>query len=190
MSPECGVGGAVSQHSDVAVGRDCRGEAFRGIICLQADELEGVNVGLEITRPGQRFEVFFYGHISTLKTNRWHMTSFYLLQHSHNTSFWHTIAIVRQKLNCQVFYNCYPSQSVCYRPQVSREGKWLRGGNADCPKGREKAFHWEWKPRRPHCCLIQNHWSCIWVSIIQKECCNPLWEGSRYWTLHYFSTGE
>lgn len=38
---------------------------------------------------------------------------------------------------------------------------------------------------RPHCCLIQNHWSCIWVSIIQQEQCSPLWDGSRYWTLHY-----
>lgn len=131
-SPECGVGGAASQCSDVPVGRDCRGEAFRGIICLQADELEGVNVGLETTHPGQRFEViFFYGHISTLKTNRWHMTSFYLSQHCQNTSFWHTFAIVRQKLDCHLFNNSYPSQSVCYRPQVRREGKWLRGGNAD-----------------------------------------------------------
>lgn len=60
MSPECGVGGAGSQRSDVPVGRDCRGEAFLGIICLQADELEGVNAGLETTRPSQRFEYFFF----------------------------------------------------------------------------------------------------------------------------------
>lgn len=58
--PQCGVGGAGSQRSDVPVGRDCRGETFLGIICLQADELEGVNVGLETTRPGQRSEVFFF----------------------------------------------------------------------------------------------------------------------------------
>lgn len=38
---------------------------------------------------------------------------------------------------------------------------------------------------RPHFHLIQNYWSCIWVSIIQQEHRNPLWEGSRYWTLHY-----
>lgn len=37
----------------------------------------------------------------------------------------------------------------------------------------------------PHFHLIQNHWSCIWVSIIQQEHRIPLWEGSRYWTLHY-----
>lgn len=38
---------------------------------------------------------------------------------------------------------------------------------------------------RLHFLLIQNHWSCIWVSIIQQERGNPLWAGSRYWTLHY-----
>lgn len=56
----------VQEVSDVPVGRDCRGEAFRGIICLQADELEGVNAGLETTHPGQWFEYFFlwsYFHI-------------------------------------------------------------------------------------------------------------------------------
>lgn len=38
---------------------------------------------------------------------------------------------------------------------------------------------------RPRFHLIQNYWSCICVSIIQQERCNPLWEGSRCWTLHY-----
>lgn len=137
-----------------------------------------------VLAKGPKFFYFFYfyGHISTLKTNRWHMASFYLLQQSQHLCQ----REAKTKLPfCFFFNNSYSSQIVRYRPQDRREGKWHRGGDADYTEGREKALHWEWKPTRPYCCLMHNHWSWIWVSIIQQEHCNPLWEGSRYWTLHY-----
>lgn len=67
LTRERGVGGTGCQYSDVPAGRDCKVEGCGGIICLQADELEGVSVGLETTGLGQQFEVVWggYGHIST-----------------------------------------------------------------------------------------------------------------------------
>lgn len=59
LTRERGVGGTSCQYSDVPVGRDCKVEGCGGIICLQADELEGVSVGLETTGLGQQFEVFW-----------------------------------------------------------------------------------------------------------------------------------
>lgn len=32
----------------------------------------------------------------------------------------------------------------------------------------------EGEPTGPRCCLMQNHWSFIWVSIIQQESSHPL----------------
>lgn len=58
LTRERGVGGAGCQYCDVAVGRDCKVEGCGGIICLQADDLEGVSIGLETTGLGQQFEVF------------------------------------------------------------------------------------------------------------------------------------
>lgn len=66
LTRERGVGGTGCQYPDVLVGRDCKVEGCGGIICLQADELEGVSVGLETTGLGQQFEVFLGGGVMAI----------------------------------------------------------------------------------------------------------------------------
>lgn len=119
--------------------------------------------------------------ISTLKTSRWDLTSFYLSQHSRKASICHTLAKEQDKSH---FHFC--GQLILMKGTVGRAG--YTGGTRTqwdkCSLYRRQRKPYSLRAR-PRFHLIQNHWSCICVSIIQQERCNPLWEGSRCWTPHY-----
>lgn len=81
-----------------------------------------------------------------------------------------------------IYGDNYPLKTRVYQRTGQTE---TEKENTESTGGVEKAFKGEWEPMRPRCCLMQSHWSFIWLSIIQQESSHPLWEESRYWTLHY-----